>query len=107
LMALAEIAVEVGNDSGAPQTVSVDSLGDKFVELYWRQAAPYSTVEGVTGVLSQNRGTQAAVIRHVEAVHSLSRRWRRRLCPSRHVMRGRWRGVVTRIRPWSSPCGPA
>ncbi len=39
LMALAEIAVEPGNDSGAPSTVSLNSIGGKFVELYWRQAA--------------------------------------------------------------------
>src|SRR5271165_6533341 len=41
LMALAEIAVELGNDSGAQQTVSLQLIAEKFVELYWRQAAPY------------------------------------------------------------------
>jgi 5-methylcytosine-specific restriction endonuclease McrA len=73
LMALAEIAVEAGNDSGSPLTVSLDLIGEKFVELYWRQAAPYSTVQGTTGVLSENRGAQAAVIRHLNGLHSLSR----------------------------------
>jgi len=72
LMALAEIAVEVGNDSGAPQTVSLHLIGEKFVELYWRQAAPYSTAEGTIEVLLQNRGVQAAVIRHVKALYSFS-----------------------------------
>jgi 5-methylcytosine-specific restriction endonuclease McrA len=41
------------------------------VELYWRQAAPYSTAQGTTGVLSQNRGAQAAVVRHLRALHFL------------------------------------
>src|SRR5271167_1206162 len=65
LMALAEIAVEVGSDSGAPQTVRLQLIGEKFAELYWRQAAPYSTVGGSSGVLAQNLGAQAAVIRHL------------------------------------------
>jgi hypothetical protein len=73
LMALAEIAVEVGDDSGAPETVSLALVGEKFVELYWRQAAPYKAAQGTSGVLSQNRGAQAAVIRHVDALHTLSR----------------------------------
>lgn len=72
LMALAEIAVEAGNDSGAALTVSLYSIGEKFVELYWRQAAPYSTVAGTGGVLWQNRGAQAAVVRHVNSLRSLS-----------------------------------
>jgi 5-methylcytosine-specific restriction endonuclease McrA len=73
LMALAGIAVEDGNDSGAPQRVNLQLIAEKFVELYWRQAAPYSTAQGTAGVLSQNRGAQAAVIRHLNALHSLSR----------------------------------
>jgi 5-methylcytosine-specific restriction endonuclease McrA len=73
LMALAEIAVEAGSDSGAPATVRLHLIGEKFVELYWRQAAPYSTVEGTAGVLWQNRGVQAAVIRHLDGLHALSR----------------------------------
>ncbi len=72
LMALAEIAVEAGNDSGAPEAVSLYSIAGKFVELYWRQAAPYRVAEGTTGVLWQNRGTQAAIIRHVDSLHSSS-----------------------------------
>jgi hypothetical protein len=72
LMALAEIAVEAGNDSGAPEVVSLYLIAGKFVELYWRQAAPYRVAEGTTGVLWQNRGTQAAVIRHVDTLHSSS-----------------------------------
>jgi 5-methylcytosine-specific restriction endonuclease McrA len=72
LLALAEIAVEVGNDSGAPQSISLHLIGEKFVELYWRQAAPYRATEGTEGVLWQNRGTQAAVIKHVDTLHRLS-----------------------------------
>jgi 5-methylcytosine-specific restriction endonuclease McrA len=73
LMALAEIAVEVGEDSGALLSLRLELIGEKFVELYWRQAAPYSTAQGTIGVLSQNRGAQAAVIRHLSGLHSFSR----------------------------------
>jgi hypothetical protein len=72
LMALAEIAVEDGNDSGAAAAISLPVIGEKFVELYWRQAAPCSAAAGTAGVLSQNRGAQAAVIRHVSALHLAS-----------------------------------
>lgn len=72
LMAFAEIAVEAGKDSGAPLTVRLDLIGEKFVEFYWRQAAPYSTAKGSSGVLWQNRGTQAAVIRHLNGLHTRS-----------------------------------
>ncbi len=73
LLALAEIAVEAGDDSGAPVAIRLLAIAEKFIELYWRQAAPYSTAAGTPGVLSQNRGAQAAVIRHVGALHTLGR----------------------------------
>jgi 5-methylcytosine-specific restriction endonuclease McrA len=72
LLALAEIAVEAGNDSGGPANINLHLIGEKFVELYWRQAAHYSTVGGTAGVLSQNRGTQAAVIRRLSGLYALS-----------------------------------
>ncbi len=73
VMALAEIAVEAGNDSGESETISLRTLGEKFVELYWRQVAPYSTESGSSGVLAQNRGRQAEVVGHVRALHEASR----------------------------------
>jgi 5-methylcytosine-specific restriction endonuclease McrA len=72
LMTLAELAVEAGNDSGDALTVSLYSISEKFIELYWRQGAPYSSIAGTGGVLWQNRGTQAAVVRHVNSLRLLT-----------------------------------
>jgi 5-methylcytosine-specific restriction endonuclease McrA len=72
LLALAEISVESGDDSGDVSTISLRRVAEKFVELYWRQAAPYRATDTTDGVLFQNLGTQAAVIRHVGALHALS-----------------------------------
>ncbi len=93
LISLAEIAVEAGDDSGAPLTVRLDLVAEKFVELYWRQVAPYSTTTGETGVLLQNRGTQAAVVRHVERLHSLCHG---NIAAARPT--GRWRETIRAVR---------
>lgn len=65
LLALAELAVERGDDTGTPLELPMTAIGEKFAELYWRQAAPYqSGLPGTeAGILSQNLGTQAAVVR--------------------------------------------
>lgn len=65
LLSLAEIAVEHGDDTGAPLELPMTTIGEKFAELYWRQAAPYQSGYSGTqsGILSQNLGTQAAVVR--------------------------------------------
>jgi 5-methylcytosine-specific restriction endonuclease McrA len=64
LIALADLAVEIGNDSKEPLELNHRAIAAKFIELYWQQTAPYST--GRTGtsqdVLMQNSGTQAAII---------------------------------------------
>jgi len=41
LLALGDIAIETGDDSGAPMHVALVDIADKFVRLYWRQAAPH------------------------------------------------------------------
>ena len=64
LIALAELAVELGDDSGEPLELDHRSIASKFIELYWQQSAPYSTGRAGTAqnVLIQNSGTQAAII---------------------------------------------
>lgn len=62
LIALAELAVEVGQDDAEPLQLSNKTLATKFIDLYWQQAAPYSVAQAVPGVLIQNNGAQAAVI---------------------------------------------
>ncbi len=41
LMAIADLAVEVGDDSGAALTVSTKAIAEKFIEYYWRHVVPY------------------------------------------------------------------
>ena len=64
IIALADLAVELGADDGEPLRLSNRSIAIKFIELYWQQIAPYSTGRRETepGVLAQNSGAQAAVV---------------------------------------------
>ena len=64
LIALADLAIELGHDDGEPLRLGNTSIAAKFVELYWQQTAPYSAGRSGTtvGVLAQNNGAQAAVI---------------------------------------------
>jgi 5-methylcytosine-specific restriction endonuclease McrA len=63
LIALADLAVELGADDGSALVLSVRQVAERFVALYWRHAVPYSSPQGATsGVLVQNLGAQAAVI---------------------------------------------
>ena len=41
LLALADLAVEQGDDTGAAMRVSLDDIAEKFIRLYWRQAVPH------------------------------------------------------------------
>jgi len=67
LMALADLAVETGADSGEPLTLTTRDIAVKFIEYYWRQAAPFVITSSGQGgvVLRQNSDRQAAVIRLV------------------------------------------
>jgi hypothetical protein len=64
LIALAECAVEFGNDDSEPLNLSNRVIANKFIGLYWQQSTPYSSGQKGTcqGVLNQNKGAQAAVI---------------------------------------------
>lgn len=69
LMALAELSVEYGSDSGDSLVLSHDQIAIKFIELYWQQSAPYSSGRPgtSTSILFQNTGNQAAVITAIHA----------------------------------------
>jgi len=68
LLALADLAVERGTDTGDSLTVSSLQIAEKFVEYYWRQVVPYPAAggRGEGLLLRQNTDRQAAVIRLVE-----------------------------------------
>jgi HNH endonuclease len=66
LLALADIAVEMGDDSGAPLQVPLDAIAERFIRLYWRQVVPHPAGH----VLQQNTGSQAVIINLVEAARA-------------------------------------
>ena len=64
LVALADLAVELGTDDGEELMVSIRQIAERFIQMYWRQALPYGTGRPNTssGVLVQSHGVQAAVV---------------------------------------------
>jgi hypothetical protein len=68
LLALADLAVEIGDDSGAAVAVPTRLIAEKFVQYYWRHVIPYllPAGAGVAGVLKQNTDRQAAVVKYVQ-----------------------------------------
>ena len=69
LIALADLAVELGGDDGNELQLSIRQIAERFIQIYWRQAMPYRTglSNAVPGVLIQNNGVQAAVISSIAA----------------------------------------
>ena len=65
LIALVELAIERGDDTGAPLELDLHSIAEKFIEQYWPHAAPYSAADGAPAVLVQNNGRQAAIVARV------------------------------------------
>lgn len=65
LLALADIAIESGDDCGNELTIPTKKLAEKIIQYYWRQVMPYIPRTGAaTGqVLRQNTGEQASIIR--------------------------------------------
>ena len=64
LIALADLAVELGADNGEELVVSIRQIAERFIQMYWRHALPFGTGRPNTfsGVLTQNNGVQAAVV---------------------------------------------
>ena len=69
---------EVGRDDDAALELHFKSIGLKFKQLYWQQAAPYAGQK----VLVQNLGSQAAVIKAIAEYR------RRYPAPSFHTAQG-------------------
>ncbi len=72
LIALADLSVELGTDDSRELELSTRQIGDRFIQMYWRQALPYGTglPNSIPGVLVQNNGVQAAVISAIGAFRS-------------------------------------
>lgn len=67
LVALAELAVERGEDNDSPLQLDIRAIGDKFAELYWKQIVPYSAAGQTAGKLSQIYGHAAAIPNRLDA----------------------------------------
>lgn len=71
LMALADLCLELGDDDDAPLRIDTRRIGEKFIEYYWRQSAPFMPASEVAGgVLRQNTGEAPKVIRLLEQQRS-------------------------------------
>ena len=74
LLALADLCVERGSDTGATLRLKTSQLAEKFVQYYWPQTRPYvrpSSPGGRSGygiVLRQNTGAPAAVVTILKAL---------------------------------------
>ena len=64
LVAIADLAVQLGADDGGELDLPVRSIAEQFIELYWRQCAPYrdSVADGEYSMLKQSTGRQASMI---------------------------------------------
>ena len=70
LLSLADLAVERGDDTTESLALDTLDLAEKFVTIYWRQVLPWVHAgSGNAGVLSQARGSAAAILNHVAAAH--------------------------------------
>jgi hypothetical protein len=63
--ALADLSVQMGRDTGDALRLHVSAIARRFTELYWRQVAPWPGRERA-GVLAQNTGQQAEIVRMVK-----------------------------------------
>lgn len=68
LISLADLAIELGKDDNSELELSNRQIAERFIELYWQQSSPYKTSKADdSGVLYQNHGTQAAIIKGIQA----------------------------------------
>jgi 5-methylcytosine-specific restriction endonuclease McrA len=67
LLALADIAIESGDNSGRPLEIPTRQIAEKFVIYYWRQCMPYvpHTSLSTPQVLRQNTGSRAKIIARI------------------------------------------
>jgi len=72
LMALADLAVELGDDEGGPLEITSEQIARKFILYYSRQARPFVPADPQAGasILHQNTGKQAAVVSVVAEAQS-------------------------------------
>lgn len=74
LLSLADLSVEHGEGGGNALMISTAAIAEKFIQYYWRQSLPFAGLGGErAGVLWQNTGPQAAVVKLLEGARKRSR----------------------------------
>ncbi len=75
LIALADLAVEVGADNDDALILTNRQIGLRFITLYWKHAVPYASGRANTKaqILIQNKGAQAAVVSAIAAFRDRTR----------------------------------
>jgi hypothetical protein len=89
LLAITELAVEQGSDTGDTLDLFHSDIANKFLELYWPQVVPYRA-DDQGGVLIQNKGQQAATIMLLQDLRS------RYTTLPRARASGEWKAAVRR-----------
>ena len=69
LLALADLAVERGDDTTESLPLDTRDLAEKFVDLYWRQSPPWIPDRSGVTRLAQATGQEAEVLTRVAAAH--------------------------------------
>ena len=65
LISLSRLSIEKGEDEGGTLILEYTDLAEKFIELYWKQAVPYTFHEDGQLILNQNNGKQAAIVNRI------------------------------------------
>lgn len=65
LISLSRLAIERGQDSGESLALEYIDIAEKFIELYWKQAVPYTFNDQGQLILNQNNGKQAAIVNQI------------------------------------------
>lgn len=65
LISLSRSAIEKGEDTGKSLTLEYTDIAEKFIELYWKQAVPYTFDDEGQLILNQNNGKQAAIVNRI------------------------------------------
>ena len=65
LQALADLSVEGADDVEAVLSIPLDRIAEKFIEYYWPQVVPFRPISGSDGILQQNTGQQASILKEL------------------------------------------
>lgn len=96
LLALAELAIERGDDTTERLVLDSRDIAEKYIEAYWRQCLPWVPPGGsgrAAGRLLQATGQQAAILKRIGRAHEHYQGSIGRLRKDRSA----WRSLVTSV----------